>query len=128
VPKDTLGEAMGLVPLVRRWCDGVEDALRRDLNAGIKHEGWKLVSGRMGHRRWKNGEAAQFVIELAGVDPFKRTLVTPAAIEAVLKKAQPETWATLKGMVEQPDGQPAMVPSTDPRPTVSSADCFTTLD
>ena len=124
----SLSESMRLVPIVRMWADAVEARLYDELKVGHQHPGWKLVTGRGGHRRWVRHEDAQLVLELAGVDPFKRTLITPAAADALLKKAQPDAWKVLSTNVEQPPGQPTLVPASDHRPTVSTASCFTSLD
>jgi len=47
-----LSSRMSLVGLVEDWCKAVRSAVEIELLAGRPVEGWKLVEGRMGNRKW----------------------------------------------------------------------------
>lgn len=50
---------------------------------------------------------------------YKKTLVTPPALEKVFK-SDPDMWNVLSQYIMQKEGPPSVAASTDPRPEVGS--------
>ncbi len=96
------------------WVYALDQAQR-----GAPPQGWKLVQGRKGARKWDRPEVAAEIIEKAGKDPYEpREVISPAAAEKMLGKP---TFATLLELaVKQADGKPELVPETDKRPALAA--------
>lgn len=114
-------EKMGLVPLLKEWCKGVEAQARSMLLNGEAITGWKVVRGRAGNRSWKNEKRARrFLLEKwkLGVDQIEKpgTLLTPAAIEKVVKGDEDKPKKALKKLIEPGAlGGPTVVQESDSR-------------
>lgn len=92
-----IGAAMNKVELVETWCAAVRTEARRLLDAGTKVPGWMLEEGRQGNRKW-TGEDENIASELrsGGVDPHKKTIISPADAEKKLAKKNPALWTHLQ--------------------------------
>lgn len=119
VPKGKpLQEHYKAIPLLRIWCDAIEEEMRSATMRG-EPTGHKFVEGRLGNRRWVNNDVALDVLSRSGLDhteylqPTK--LKSPAQLDKVLK-AHPEMHDVIDPLVERPQGKPTLVPESDPRP------------
>lgn len=108
---------------IEGWCRAVRSHAYDELAAGGQIPGYKLVAGRKGNRAWGNTDEAEQAMKgmrLKKDDMYTFKLISPAQAEKLLK-AQPKRWAKLKDHVVQPDGKPAVVPESDPRPEIAIA-------
>lgn len=106
------------VPLLRIWCDAIEEALSSATARG-EETGYKFVEGRLGNRRWADENAVANALKRSGLDrseylqPSK--IVSPAQFDKVLKQ-HPDMKAVVEPLIERPQGKPTLVPESDPRP------------
>lgn len=100
------------------WAADLKDyALSRALSGKVWH-GFKLVEGRS-NRRYLNEEAvAQTVID-AGFDPYEKKLLGIIAMQKLLSKKRFEE--LLGSLIEKPQGKPSLVPESDKRPAIQTA-------
>ena len=121
-PKE-LGELLGELDAIKTWVAQVESyALERALQ-GNAIPGFKVVAGRS-LRTIKDTAAAMLVLQRAGFDEATyckpKELKTITDLEKLLKK---KGFQELLGdFVVKPQGKPTLVPESDPRPELSSAD------
>ena len=117
-----LGTAMRIAPMLEDFIKAVRAEVERRLFAGENVDGYKLVTGRKGHRAWSNPEEAASLLrgkfKLKLEDAFNMTLISPPQAEALLKKDHPRQWAQLTPLIRQPDGKPSVASIHDPRPAL----------
>lgn len=124
-----LSVAMSKVDLVEQWCKAVRAEVERRLLAGQTVEGYKLVEGKRGNRKWRSeaeAEALMKSMRLRQDEMFDFKLISPTKAEKLLKD-QPKRWAKVADLITQDAGKPSVAQETDKRPrvTVSSvADDF----
>lgn len=120
---EQLAQALAEVESVKAWAKRLEDyALKLALD-GTRIPGYKLVEGRS-RRTIKDQKAAIDKLAAAGfseADVCKpKELKTITELEKLLRKA---AFNDLLGeYVIKPQGKPALVPESDPRPEFKSAD------
>lgn len=94
------------------WAADVKEfALQQALN-GVKYDGFKVVEGRS-NRKYVNEEAVVDAVSEAGYDPYEPKLLGITAMEKLLGKKQ--FAKLLSGLIEKPQGKPALVPESDKR-------------
>ena len=131
---DAMGEnalsiAMAAVGLVEDWCKAVRAKVESDLLAGKRVNGWKLVQGRKGHRRWGDEAAVEKALRkyLGAAGAFDKSLISPATAEKKMK-ANKGGWERVQALIVQKDGPPSVAPESDKRPAWSPADDFENLE
>lgn len=122
--RSKLGFYLSRVQAIRDWCSAVEQEAHDALVRGEKVDGYKLVLGRQGDRKWTDaGEAATFVIShgVPREKVYESKLRSPAQIEKLLRK---EARPLLAPFITRSPGSPTIAPESDPRPayTGPSAD------
>lgn len=119
---ERLAAAYGYLPMIRQWCDAVEDSTRKNLNLGTKVPGLKLVAGRQGPRKWANESEAEEILRRAlKVDEvYDRKVISPTSAEKLAKSNRigPKYWARLNALISRAEGKPAIVPADDPREAI----------
>jgi hypothetical protein len=115
---DTLGEAMRMAELVDLWIKAVRSETEKRLAAGQPVTGFKLVEGRLGNRAWSSPDTAAADLAAAGIDPWVREVISPAAAEKLLGK---KNFAPFAAQITRAAGRPAVAPESDPRPAIASA-------
>lgn len=132
-----LSTALRAVPLVRMWCEAVEEEARRVMLAGGKIDGFKVVRGRKGARTWSNAEEAEKMLKsfrLNSDEMYVRKLISPTLAEeraqrldkrtgAVKpgderKPIKPRQWEKLQALIVQSEGALTIAPENDKRPAV----------
>lgn len=94
------------------WAADVKEfALQQALN-GVKYDGFKVVEGRS-NRKYTDENAVADTVKKAGFDPYEPKLLGITAMEKLLGKKK--FAEILNGLVEKPQGKPALVPSSDKR-------------
>jgi len=124
--------AMSKVGLVEDWCKAVRAEVERRLLAGQKVDGFKLVQGKRGNRRWASDEEAERLFKsfrLRADEMYDLSLISPTKAEKLLK-GNPKRWAKVEQIITQSEGKPSVAFDTDKRPALavqSVADDFRDL-
>ena len=126
---DKLAVALASIPLVKERIRALEEAAYKLAVAGTEIPGFKLVD-KVARRQWKSeADAAEFATA-KGIDPYEKSIISPAQLETKLKEMMPkgkkkEAAALLEPLVEKVSSGTALVPVDDKRP---SAKRVTALD
>lgn len=89
------------------------------LNQGKQWRGWKVVEGRS-NRKYSNEEAVIEAANAAGYhDIFRKSLIPLTEMEKLMGKQ--EFHDILGGLIVKPAGKPTLVPVSDKRPAIASA-------
>ena len=137
VPDMTTGDnylsvAMSKVGLVEDWCKAVRAEVERRLLAGQTVDGFKLVEGRRGNRKWSSDadvEALFKSFRLRQDEMYDYSLISPTKAEKLLKDT-PKRWEKAEALISRAEGKPSVAPATDKRPALavqSVADDFRDL-
>lgn len=120
---EEIGEVLRKATELASWVkDITEYAFNEALN-GKKFDGWKLVEGRS-NRKYTDETAVADTLKKAGYDEEKiygkKPLLGITAMEKVVGK---KDFGTLLGnLIVKPEGKPTLVPESDRRPEISTAD------
>lgn len=131
-----LSSRMSLVGLVEDWCKAVRAATEIELLAGRPVEGWKLVEGRMGNRKWADEneiEATLKSMRLKVEEMYDLKLISPTTAEKLAKKKiiGPVQWEKLQKQITRSPGAPSVAPAASERSAiklVAVADDFDVVD
>ena len=116
---EEIADILSRVDALVSWANDVKDFALREALRGHAYPGFKVVSGRA-VRRFTDDAAVAQRVEDAGVDPWERKLLGVSALEKKLgKKKFSELLADL---ISRPEGKPVLVPSSDKRPELKSAE------
>lgn len=124
--------AMAKVGMVEDWCKAVRAEVERRLLAGQRVDGYKLVEGKRGPRKWADPadtEALFKSFRLRQDEMYDLSLISPTKAEKLFKK-NPKRWAKVQERITQSTGKPAVAPVTDTRQEIavqSVADDFRDL-
>lgn len=124
--------AMAKVELVEQWCKSVRAEVERRLFAGQQVDGYKLVEGKRGNRKWGSDEDVEALLKsfrLRQDEMYDFSLISPTKAEKLFKE-NPKRWTKVKGLITQSAGKPSVAPATDRRPAMvvqSVADDFSDL-
>lgn len=108
-----LSRAMKRIPLILDWCKQVRSMVDKELLAGRSVPDFMLAEGRKGDRRFTNQAVVEFILQEANYTPNEThtqpELKSPAQLEKILKRDDPETWELLGEWIKQDDGKPSVV-------------------
>lgn len=102
--------------MIRSWLSKLhENALAAEV-AGEDIPGFKAVA-TLGDREWRDAEEAEefFRGRVPDKDLYIRKMKSPAQLEAVVGT---RTWKKAQELIHRPEGKPALVPDSDPRPAL----------
>lgn len=118
-----IGEVLQRAEELNSWAKDVKDyAFEQVLNHGVKYEGWKLVAGRS-NRKYLDEEKVKETLIKAGYRQEDITETKLLGITAMEKAVGKKTFGeALSGLVIKPEGKPVLVPETDSRPELNTAD------
>lgn len=115
-----LGVLMGRVDEVEAWCKAVRAETERRLLLGEPVDGWKLVQGRAGPRKWSSEADAEELLKamrLKSDEMYDKKLISPTSAEKLLKDT-PRRWAKAQALITKSDGSPSVAPASDKRPAL----------
>lgn len=117
-----IGDILTRTMELSRWASDIQNyALEKAERHGVKFPGWKLVEGRS-VRKYTDEEAIAKTLMTKGYEEdavMPRILLGITAMEKLLgKKAFAKL---LLDYIEKPPGRPTLVPESDKRPEISSA-------
>ena len=127
-----LSMAMSKVELVEHWCKAVRAEVERRLLAGQSVDGFKLVEGKRGNRKWSSDDEAEKLFKsfrLRQDEMYDYSLISPTKAEKLLKDT-PKRWERAEALISRAEGKPSVAPATDKRPALavqSVADDFRDL-
>lgn len=135
VPVEVTGEtspnylsvAMSKVDLVEDWCKAVRARVFELLASGKPVDGFKLVQGRAGPRKWLDDGAAaevmKFKFKMKMHDIHTMDVVSPTVAEKRIKKLRrgDDKWAEMEHLVVRSEGKPSVAPANDKRPAITLA-------
>jgi hypothetical protein len=128
IDANDLGALKRLVPFVRAWADAIDTRVHEELCSGRPVDGWKLIEGELGDRKWASDETVRKAFSDLGLKPdqyLNSKTISPAQAEKLVinKRASPgrvltkEQWETLQGLIAPRSvGAPKVAPESDPRP------------
>ncbi len=100
------------------WAADVKEFALQQALSGVRYDGWKIVEGRS-NRKYTDEDAVADTVSKAGFDPYEPKLLGITAMEKLLGRKK--FAELLAGLVEKPQGKPALVPVTDKRPEMNTA-------
>jgi len=124
--------AMSKVGLVEDWCKAVRAEVERRLLAGQNVDGYKLVEGKRGPRKWGSEADVENLFKsfrLRQDEMYDFSLISPTKAEKLFKQ-NPKRWAKVSEHITQSTGKPSVAPATDKRSALavqSVADDFRDL-
>jgi hypothetical protein len=127
-----LSVAMSKVELVEHWCKAVRAEVERRLLAGQSVDGYKLVEGKRGNRKWNNETEVEALFKsfrLRQDEMYDYSLISPTKAEKLLKDT-PKRWERAQALISRAEGKPSVAPATDKRSALtvqSVADDFRDL-
>lgn len=119
---DEIGDVLSRGEALNAWHKDVEDYVFKQSLAGEHFEGWKLVEGKSNRKIMDEIEAVKKLKE-AGIDEallYKREMYGITQLEKnVGKKKLAET---LGNLIQKPPGKPTLVPESDKREPINTAE------
>lgn len=100
------------------WVTDVKEYALRQALSGVTYEGFKVVEGRS-NRKYTDENAVVDAVKNAGFDPYEHNVLGITAMTAMLGKKRFNE--LLGGLIEKPQGKPTLVPVSDKRPAVNTA-------
>lgn len=119
-----LAHCMSAVSLVEDWCKGIRARVERELLAGNTIDGWKLVQGRKGPRKWSSEQDAEATLKkmkLKVEEMYDFKVISPTTAEKLAKAGTigPRQWPALQALITQSEGGLSVAPASDKRPAAS---------
>lgn len=117
------GRLLDAVPTVEAWLKAFTDESLKLALDGALPDGYKLVRGRPGIRKWTDDEAAEKALASMKVAKADRTVskvISPTAAQKLVKaqKISEAQWAKLEALVTRSEGSLTLAPESDKRPAV----------
>ena len=112
-----LSIAMSKVGLIEDWCKGVRAEVERRLLAGHKVDGFKLVEGRRGNRKWSDEAEVEALLKsfrMRQDEMYDMSLISPTKAEKMFK-SNPKRWEKVEALTSRSDGKPSVAFASDKR-------------
>ena len=119
---EEIGEVLGRADSVKKWVEDIQAYALEQALAGKHFDGWKLVEGRSIRKYADDLKVAEKLVA-AGYDEamlYERKLYGITAMEKIVGKKKLTT--TLGDLLIKPAGKPVLVPITDKREAISTAE------
>ena len=100
------------------WGNDIKEYALQQAQSGVHFDGWKIVEGRS-NRKFTDEAAVAFKVKDAGYDPYEKKLLGITAMSTMLGKKKFEE--LLGELVYKPPGKPTLVPESDKRPAMNTA-------
>ena len=119
---EEIGEVLRRAEMVVKWAGEVSDYALQQALAGKHYDGWKVVEGRS-VRKYADEAKVVEALKDAGYDEamlYERKLYGISAMEKLVGKKK--FAQTLDGLIIKPQGKPVLVPESDKREAINTAD------
>lgn len=100
------------------WASDIKDFALQAAVSGKQWNGWKLVEGRS-NRRYTDETVVSNAVSKSGYDPYERKVLGITAMTTMLGKKRFDE--LLGSYIEKPQGKPTLVPESDKRPPIHTA-------
>ena len=100
------------------WGNDIKEYALQQAQSGVHFDGWKIVEGRS-NRKFTDEAAVVFKVKDAGYNPYEKKLLGITAMSTMLGKKKFEE--LLGELVYKPPGKPTLVPESDKRPAMNTA-------
>jgi hypothetical protein len=100
------------------WGNDVKEYALKQAQAGVHFDGGKMVEGRS-NRKYTDEATVALTVNDAGYDPYEKKLLGITAMTTLLGKKKFEE--LLGALIYKPPGKPALVPESDKRPAINTA-------
>lgn len=100
------------------WANDIKEYALDSALQGRQWEKFKLVEGRS-VRKYTDEEKVAEAVKSAGYDPYERKVLGITAMTRLLGKSKFEE--VLNGLIHKPQGKPTLVPLSDKRPPMNTA-------
>ena len=100
------------------WGNDIKEYALQQAQSGVHFDGWKIVEGKS-NRKFTDEAAVVFKVKDAGYNPYEKKLLGITAMSTMLGKKKFEE--LLGELVYKPPGKPALVPESDKRPVINTA-------
>lgn len=122
-PADTLDETEIAAVLDRAdeldaWVTDVKEYALSQALRGVRYPGYKVVEGRSA-RKYTNEDAVAQVVSDAGYDPYAHKILGLTEMQKLLGRQKFNE--LLAAFIVKPQGKPVLVPDTDKRPIMNTA-------
>jgi len=115
---DELEEILEKIDTLISWASDIKDYALQAAISGKQWHGWKLVEGRS-NRRYTDELVVADSITTAGYDPYEHKVLGITAMTSLLGKKRFEE--LLGSYIQKPQGKPTLVPESDKRPAIQTA-------
>jgi hypothetical protein len=109
---------------ISNWIKSLKAFAFEQLEQGFRIEGYKLVRGRAGNRKWIDEAPVEERLKELGFlkrQVYKQVMITPAVADKMLK-AQGISTTQLSNLYNQAEGKPTITDRNDPREEIVPAD------
>lgn len=100
------------------WVNDIKEYALQQALSGTKYDGYKVVAGRA-NRKYINEDVVASTVIDAGYDPYEKKLLGITALTSLLGKQKFEE--LVGSLIEKPQGKPTLVPDSDKRPALNTA-------
>lgn len=119
---EEIGEVLRRADELQHWVKDVDDYALEQALAGKQYDGWKLVEGRS-VRKYADDLKVAEALKAAGYDEamlYERKLYGISAMEKIVGKKR--LTETLGDLIMKPAGKPVLVPESDKREAINTAE------
>ncbi len=119
---DEIAEVLKRADMIKKWADEIAAYALDQALAGEHYDGWKVVEGRS-NRKYADEVKVAETLKTAGYDEamlYERKLLGITAMEKLVGKKK--LTETLGDLIIKPAGKPVLVPESDKRDAISTAD------
>ncbi|SDJ76854.1 DUF2800 domain-containing protein [Salimicrobium halophilum] len=118
---DEIADILFEADAVQKWAKDVQDYALQQAKDGKSFEGWKVVEGRSRRTYKDEGKILELLKDEHDEDELiEKKLLSISKLEKKIGKKTVEE--KLKDYIAKPPGKPALVPESDKRPEMNSAD------
>lgn len=115
---DEIEDILGRIDNLVAWASDIKNYALQAALGGKQWNGWKLVEGRS-NRRYTDEAAVAETVSAAGLDPYEHKVLGVTAMTSMLGRKRFEE--LVGGFIEKPQGKPVLVPGSDKRPAIHTA-------
>lgn len=115
---DEVENILSKIDALISWASDIKDYALQAAVSGKQWQGWKLVEGRS-NRKYTDETAVAEAVSAAGFDPYEYKILGITAMTSLLGKKRFEE--VLSVYIEKPQGKPTLMPESDKRPAIHTA-------
>lgn len=123
LPDEEIPRILDMADIAEGWIKDLKQYALSQALRGQRFQGYKLVRGKRPPRAWKDEEAAEEQLIRAGYGAEQYRVNKLKTVSQIEKVVGASAFKALLGdFTTQPEGAPTLVPESDKRPEINSAD------